>query len=127
MDGLYSEFCLQFEEFYLTDYPGLTMFVFILFMIIMPILLLNMLIAMMTNTFQKVMAKSERDAILQWAKIVVILERTFSNDQLLEYQQKYSVKVEESRRREDHRPNTAGNLHKHTCIMFMVVLNLHNM
>ena len=70
------------------------MIVFIIFMVMMPILLLNMLIAMMASTFEKVIQKSEKDSIHQWAKIVIVLERTFSTEQLLKFQEKYSVKIE---------------------------------
>lgn len=60
----------------------------------MPILLMNMLIAMMTATFEKVIINAEKDWIHQWAKIVIVLERTFSNDELLKYQRMYSVKID---------------------------------
>lgn len=60
----------------------------------MPILLINMLIAMMASTFDKIIIKSEKDWIHQWAKIVIMLEQTFSNEDLLKFQQKYSVKIE---------------------------------
>lgn len=95
------------EDFLKTDYPGLTMIVFVLLMVIVPLLLLNMLIAMMSNTFQKVIATSERDSNMQWAKIVIILERTFPNDRLLEFQEQYNVQVK--KRREHTDANTAGS------------------
>ena len=70
------------------------MLVFIVFMLMMPILLLNMLIAMMASTFEKVIKKSEKDWIHQWAKIVIVLERTFSTADLLKFQESYSVKID---------------------------------
>ena len=68
--------------------------VFVIFMILMPILLLNMLIAMMATTFERVIKKSEKDWIHEWAKITITLERTFTTDQLLEYQKVYSVEID---------------------------------
>lgn len=63
-------------------------------MLVMPILLLNMLIAMMGNTFISIVAKSEKEWIRQWAKIVLVIERSFSQKSLLEYQKQYSVPVD---------------------------------
>ena len=84
-------FFLQYDEFKLTRYPAFTMLVFIVFMFIMPILLLNMLIAMMASTFESIIQLSEKAWILQWAKIVIILEQTFSADDLLRYREVYSI------------------------------------
>lgn len=78
----------------MTQTPILTVLVFAVFMIVTPILLLNMLIATMANTYVKVIEKSERDWIHQWAKIVIVLERTFIAEQLLEFQKLYSVKID---------------------------------
>ena len=49
--------CLQYEVFNYSRYSPLTKIVFAIFMILMPILLLNMLIAMMGNTYNQVIAK----------------------------------------------------------------------
>lgn len=68
--------------------------VFVIFMMVMPILLLNMLIAMMGNTYMNIIAKSEKEWIRQWAKIVMVLERAFTKDSLLKFQDQYSVSVE---------------------------------
>ena len=68
--------------------------VFVIFMILMPILLLNMLIAMMATTFERVIKKSEKDWIHEWAKITITLERTFTTDQLLEFQKVHSVEID---------------------------------
>ena len=63
-------------------------------MMLMPILLLNMLIAMMGNTYMNIIAKSEKEWIRQWAKIVMVLERAFSKDSLLKFQNQYAVPVD---------------------------------
>lgn len=52
----------------MTTYPGLSKAVFGLFMVFVPILLLNMLIAMMGNTYAHVIEQSEKE----WMKQVRI-------------------------------------------------------
>ncbi|KAK3103630.1 hypothetical protein FSP39_020635 [Pinctada imbricata] len=83
----------KYQEFNLTKYSGLTKMVFAVFMLLVPILLLNMLIAMMGNTYSQVIAKSEKEWHRQWAKIVVVLERGFSKKNLLQYQKEYAIKL----------------------------------
>lgn len=63
-------------------------------MMVMPILLLNMLIAMMGNTYLNITAKSEKEWIRQWAKIVLVLERAFTKESLSKFQDQYSVSVD---------------------------------
>lgn len=46
-------------------YPNAAKTVFILFMILVPILLLNMLIAMMGNTYSQVIERSEKEWVKQ--------------------------------------------------------------
>lgn len=83
----------KYQDFNYTKYSALTKIVFAIFMMLVPILLLNMLIAMMGNTYQMVIAKSEKEWRKQWAKIVVVLERGFSRNQLLEFQKMYAIKM----------------------------------
>lgn len=83
----------KYHDFDLTRYAILTKLVFVVFMILVPILLLNMLIAMMGNTYQSVIAKSEKEWRKQWAKIVVALEQGFSKTQLKEFHHEYSIQM----------------------------------
>ncbi|XP_070193087.1 transient receptor potential cation channel subfamily V member 6-like [Littorina saxatilis] len=83
----------KYEAFNYSRYAPLTKIVFAIFMLLVPILLLNMLIAMMGNTYNQVIAKSEKEWRRQWAKIVVVLERGYSKKKLLQFQQDYSVKL----------------------------------
>lgn len=48
-----------------TTYPNLAKTVFVIFMIFVPILLLNMLIAMMGNTYAHVIEQSEKEWMKQ--------------------------------------------------------------
>ena len=66
MDAKYNVtemFCdyLQYNDFNYTRLPFLTKAVFAIFVIMVPILLLNMLIAMMGNTYQQISSRSEKE------------------------------------------------------------------
>lgn len=74
-----------------TTYPNLAKTVFVIFMIFVPILLLNMLIAMMGNTYAHVIEQSEKEWMKQWAKIVVTLERAVSQTDAQKYLEAYSI------------------------------------
>lgn len=63
----------QYAELTATIYPALSKTVFTLFMILVPILLLNMLIAMMGNTYSHVIEQSEKE----WMKQVCNFQRNF--------------------------------------------------
>ncbi|XP_044575344.1 uncharacterized protein LOC123259139 isoform X2 [Cotesia glomerata] len=76
-----------------TTYPNLSKTVFAIFMVLVPILLLNMLIAMMGNTYAHVIEQSEKEWMKQWAKIVVSLERAVSQKDAHNYLQEYSIKL----------------------------------
>ena len=51
-----------------TDYSGMAKSFFVIFQVVMPILLLNMLIAMMGNTYAIVNEKSEKEFLKQAQK-----------------------------------------------------------
>lgn len=51
----------QYSDLNNTTYPNLAKTVFVIFMIFVPILLLNMLIAMMGNTYAHVIEQSEKE------------------------------------------------------------------
>lgn len=74
-----------------TTYPNLAKTVYIIFMIFVPILLLNMLIAMMGNTYAYVIEQSEKEWVKQWAKIVVTLERAVPQADAKKYLEDYSI------------------------------------
>ncbi|XP_059616781.1 uncharacterized protein LOC132261808 [Phlebotomus argentipes] len=76
-----------------TTYPNLAKTVFVIFMIFVPILLLNMLIAMMGNTYAYVIEQSEKEWMKQWAKIVVTLERAVSQADAKKYLEDYSISL----------------------------------
>ncbi|XP_076222238.1 transient receptor potential cation channel subfamily V iav isoform X3 [Nomia melanderi] len=83
----------NYAELSYTTYPNLAKTVFAIFMVLVPILLLNMLIAMMGNTYAHVIEQSEKEWVKQWAKIVVSLERAVSQKDAQNYLQEYSIKL----------------------------------
>nr|QZK27843.1 transient receptor potential cation channel subfamily V inactive [Cupiennius salei] len=83
----------EYEEFRETYYQKLTQLVFAMFMVFMPILLLNMLIAMMGNTYCEVITQSEKEWVKQWANIIVALERAIHHTVAKEFIQTYSIKM----------------------------------
>lgn len=62
-------------------------------MVFVPILLLNMLIAMMGNTYAHVIEQSEKEWVKQWAKIVIALERAIPQSDAQHYLQEYSISL----------------------------------
>ena len=67
--------------------------IFVLFQILIPILLLNMLIAMMGNTYAIVIEKSEKEFLKQWAKVIMSIERSIPPSQCKENLESYSIAV----------------------------------
>ncbi|CAF1123494.1 unnamed protein product [Adineta ricciae] len=87
----------DFSLFDVTPYSYLVKSLFIVFMILTPILLLNMLIASMGNTYQRVIAISEKERIRQWAQLVLTIERSFSAKQRFDYQGLYAIGADDKR------------------------------
>ncbi|CAB3229660.1 unnamed protein product [Arctia plantaginis] len=81
----------SYTDLGMTTYPNLSKTVFAIFMVFVPILLLNMLIAMMGNTYAHVIEQSEKEWVKQWAKIVVSLERSVAQEDAHKYLQEYSI------------------------------------
>ena len=99
-----NEFVDIYAEFDKTDHPILAKFMFVLYMILVSILLVNMLIAMMGKTYQDIASRPNewlrqvcltlcsvtRLIFVQWARIVLVVERGVPPKQRLIFQQKYS-------------------------------------
>jgi hypothetical protein len=52
-----------------------------------------MLIAMMGNTYHQIIKKSEKEWRKQWAQVVILLERSFSPQDLKKFQNQYCIKL----------------------------------
>nr|XP_015838709.1 PREDICTED: uncharacterized protein LOC658747 isoform X2 [Tribolium castaneum] len=83
----------EYSELSATTYPAVSKTVFAIFMVFVPILLLNMLIAMMGNTYAHVIEQSEKEWVKQWAKIVIALERAIPQSDAQHYLQEYSISL----------------------------------
>ena len=81
-----------------TPYPKMAKVVFILFQILIPILLLNMLIAMMGNTYGQVIESAEKEFLKAWAKVIMSLERSVPQQQCKEFLESYSIALGPSER-----------------------------
>ena len=81
-----------------TPYPRMAKVVFVLFQILIPILLLNMLIAMMGNTYGQVIESAEKEFLKAWAKVIMSLERSVPTGQCKEFLESYSIALGPSER-----------------------------
>lgn len=70
---------------------------FVLFMVIVSVLLVNMLIAMMGNTYQKI-AETRNEWQRQWARIVLVVERGVAPAERLRNLNQYSQPMSDGRR-----------------------------
>ena len=98
---LWSTLCLhdslfQYEDFSKSPYQAMAKTIFVLFQILIPILLLNMLIAMMGNTYAIVIEKSEKEFLKQWAKVIMSIERSIPPSKCKENLESYSIAVRSS-------------------------------
>ena len=90
------DFLFQYEDFSKSPYQAMAKTIFVLFQILIPILLLNMLIAMMGNTYAIVIEKSEKEFLKQWAKVIMSIERSIPPSKCKENLESYSIAVRSS-------------------------------
>ncbi|VDM94905.1 unnamed protein product [Thelazia callipaeda] len=86
----------DYEEFSCANYEVLTKILFVLYMFIMPIMMINILIAMMGNTYTTVIAQAEKAWRQQYAQIVMVLERSVKKEKLAACQVEYSIRLNET-------------------------------
>lgn len=79
-----------------TDHSIEAKILFVLFMVIVAVLLVNMLIAMMGNTYQKI-AETRNEWQRQWARIVLVVERGVSPQERLLNFNAYSQPMSDGR------------------------------
>ncbi|KAK0165798.1 hypothetical protein PV328_004286 [Microctonus aethiopoides] len=80
-----------------TEHEMLAKCLFVVYMAIVAILLVNMLIAMMGNTYQKI-AETRNEWQRQWARIVLVVERGVSPAERLRKLMDYSQPMSDNRR-----------------------------
>ncbi|XP_025074158.1 transient receptor potential cation channel subfamily V member 5 [Pogonomyrmex barbatus] len=86
-----------FGAFDRTEHEFEAKLLFVLYMAIVAILLVNMLIAMMGNTYQKI-AETRNEWQRQWARIVLVVERGVSPAERLKKLTDYSQPMSDGRR-----------------------------
>ncbi|XP_011866570.1 PREDICTED: transient receptor potential cation channel subfamily V member 5 [Vollenhovia emeryi] len=86
-----------FGAFERTEHEFEAKLLFVLYMAIVAILLVNMLIAMMGNTYQKI-AETRNEWQRQWARIVLVVERGVSPAERLKKLTDYSQPMSDGRR-----------------------------
>lgn len=79
-----------------TDHSVEAKILFVLFMVIVAVLLVNMLIAMMGNTYQKI-AETRNEWQRQWARIVLVVERGVPPKERLRNFNEYSQPMSDGR------------------------------
>ncbi|XP_050673208.1 transient receptor potential cation channel subfamily V member 5 isoform X2 [Leptidea sinapis] len=92
-----TSFSDYFSAFDRTDHETEAKLLFVIYMIIVAILLVNMLIAMMGNTYQKI-AETRNEWQRQWARIVLVVERGVPPGQRLQQLMTYSQPMASGRR-----------------------------
>ncbi|XP_067662340.1 transient receptor potential cation channel subfamily V member 5-like isoform X4 [Haliotis asinina] len=86
-----------YDSFVETQYPIMGKILFMAYMIMVTLLLVNMLIAMMGNTYQ-VVSETQKEWFRQWAKIVLVVEQSVTTDERRQQQIKYSQPMADGRR-----------------------------
>ncbi|XP_072177868.1 transient receptor potential cation channel subfamily V member 5-like [Diadema setosum] len=87
-----GEFGDVYEKFDNTRYPHMAKFLFFVYMVLVTLLLINMLIAMMGNTFSTI-ANADYEWQRQWAKVLLVLEQSLSPEIRHSMQMMYSQPV----------------------------------
>ncbi|XP_067008057.2 transient receptor potential cation channel subfamily V member 5 [Anabrus simplex] len=86
-----------FGAFERTEHEFVAKLMFVVYMVIVAILLVNLLIAMMGNTYQKI-AETRNEWQRQWARIVLVVERGVSPSERLKKLMWYSQPMSDGRR-----------------------------
>lgn len=101
MLGVFTMSVGDFEDvaatFPTSRYPTMISIIFLVYMIMVTLLLVNMLIAMMGNTYQLV-AETQKEWFRQWAKIVLVVEQSLTNEEKQKFQVQYSQPISDGRR-----------------------------
>ncbi|XP_070558285.1 transient receptor potential cation channel subfamily V member 5-like isoform X2 [Ptychodera flava] len=83
------------DELELSRRPIMTGILFAVFMLFIPILFRNMLIAKMTQSNHKIEERAGREWILQKARLIMVLEHSCSQAELRKYRKHYATAAED--------------------------------
>uniref|UniRef100_A0A0N4ZE83 ANK_REP_REGION domain-containing protein n=1 Tax=Parastrongyloides trichosuri TaxID=131310 RepID=A0A0N4ZE83_PARTI len=92
-----TEFAVFFDELQHCDLTTIGKVTFIVYMLFVTLLLINMLIAMMTNTYTEV-SENSLEWLRQWSAIILMMEQSFTPERRLRYQSQYSSPMEDGKR-----------------------------
>ncbi|XP_025113284.1 transient receptor potential cation channel subfamily V member 5-like isoform X3 [Pomacea canaliculata] len=101
--GLFTMSVGQFEDMYgcfeelSSPFSEMTKIMFVVYMIMATLLLINMLIAMMGNTYELV-TNTQKEWFRQWARIVLMMELSVTPSHRLQQQMKYSQPMDGNKR-----------------------------
>lgn len=101
-----------FAAYERTEHEFVAKLLFVVYMAIVGILLVNMLIAMMGNTYQKI-AETRNEWQRQWARIVLVVERGVSPRERLNKLMAYSQPMSDGRRALVLRLHQTVSIHLH--------------
>ncbi|KAK6183595.1 hypothetical protein SNE40_011044 [Patella caerulea] len=88
-----GEFVDIYDTFKDSKHEAMGKIVFVVYMLLVTLLLINMLIAMMADTYHN-MAGTKKYWFRQWARIVLMLEEDMCYKSRLQFQEKYSQKMD---------------------------------
>lgn len=92
-----TEYSVLFDHLEQCDLATIGKVTFMIYMLLVTMLLINMLIAMMTNTYTEVSASS-LEWLRQWSAIVLLMEQSFDPETRMKYQRHYSIPMEDGKR-----------------------------
>jgi len=85
-----------YEEFDSALLPWLPKGLFLVYMVLVTLLLMNLLIAMMGKTYSDIV-KAKKEYLRQWAQIVLLIEQTITKDKRKWFRVQYSKPRDEAR------------------------------
>lgn len=92
-----TEYAVLFEHLEHCDLASVGKVTFMIYMLLVTVLLINMLIAMMTNTYNEISASS-LGWLRQLSAIVLLMEQSFDPKTRMKYQRHYSIPMEDGKR-----------------------------
>ncbi|CAB3406138.1 unnamed protein product [Caenorhabditis bovis] len=88
-----TEFTVFFEQLEECEHTVIGKITFMVYMLLVTLLLINMLIAMMTNTYTEVSGNS-LEWLRQWSAIILMMEQSFNPATRLRYQRRYGIRFD---------------------------------
>ncbi|KAL3079064.1 hypothetical protein niasHS_014846 [Heterodera schachtii] len=84
---------MNFNEYSCTNYVALGKLVLIIYLAIIPIMMMNILIAMMEETYIEIIGHAEKAWRQQYAKLIMVFERSLESRKLVANLMEYSIRM----------------------------------